>query len=527
MKKAAIYARVSTDEQAQGEKFSLETQLEDMTKYCQDNGLEVVAEYIDKESGTDIKRDRQQYYQMLADVHKDKFDIILCWRPDRLYRGLVPAAKLKKALDETGVDVRGVKQPIDKGTIGIWAAIGEMELDGFKQRTKAGRMGRAGKLGKWNGGFIKYGYQYNPDRLSPSYTGKLEVNPQEADVVLGLFKWVDEGKTASSWVRWANKSGIPTKKRGKAWVLPDVSHMLRDTAYVGKGYWNKVTRKRGKKVKTEEQVPFAYPVIVPEDLFDRIQEKLKRNRKFNSGGAKKYYMLQNKGKCGVCGGTLGCVTVNGHRYMFCHRQTLYPHIHSCFSPKRIPMDCCEKSIWGDVEEMLDNFRKPMLDALIGEMDGAKLQLEADIQKALKEIERCKTERQRVLHVVRKGFCSDKEVDIQFRAIREDEERWESELSAAQESLNNISSVTDAIVNQIAKVVSTVETWWDVAYPLTEKQKREIVNTLLDSFILHPDNTIELRMRAPLTEAEVAEKLNTLLGHGMPCPYIFVSFASFG
>jgi hypothetical protein len=51
-----------------------------------------------------------------------------------------------------------------------------------------------------------------------------------------------------------------------------------------------------------------------------------------------------------------------------------------------------------------------------------------------------------LDVVRKGYCSDKEVDIQFRAIREDEERWGLELSAAQESLNNVSSVTDAIVN---------------------------------------------------------------------------------
>jgi hypothetical protein len=40
----------------------------------------------------------------------------------------------------------------------------------------------------------------------------------------------------------------------------------------------------------------------------------------------------------------------------------------------------------------------------------------------------------------------------------------------------------------------------------------------DSLILNRDKTIELRVRAPLTEAEVAEKLNTLLGHGMPCLY---------
>ena len=51
---------------------------------------------------------------MLADAKAGLFEKIVVWRPDRLFRGLTPAAKLSKVLDETGIQIEGVMQPLDR-----------------------------------------------------------------------------------------------------------------------------------------------------------------------------------------------------------------------------------------------------------------------------------------------------------------------------------------------------------------------------------------------------------------------------
>lgn len=54
MKRAVIYARVSTDEQGQG--YSLPTQLESCRKYAAERGYVVAEEFTDMHTGTEIER---------------------------------------------------------------------------------------------------------------------------------------------------------------------------------------------------------------------------------------------------------------------------------------------------------------------------------------------------------------------------------------------------------------------------------------------------------------------------------------
>ncbi len=94
--RAAIYIRVSTREQATDDKVSLEVQQRECEAYCRRKGYEAVrSPYVDVQSGTDSRKERASFEQMLGDARKGAFDIIVAWRPDRLFRSLWPAARLK------------------------------------------------------------------------------------------------------------------------------------------------------------------------------------------------------------------------------------------------------------------------------------------------------------------------------------------------------------------------------------------------------------------------------------------------
>lgn len=271
--KAAIYARVSTQEQADN-KFSIDTQIADCNKHCQQQGDTVVKTYIDIQSGRDAIKDREQFEQMLKDARPGEFDKIVVWRPDRLFRGLTPAAKLAKILDETGVGIEGVLQPLDRRMIGLWAWVAEQEIESIKERFRAGKRANARELGKWPGGAIRYGYKYNDNRQSPDYTGKLEVDEAEAKVILDIYQKVDGGWTLAKWRRWANDQGILTKRSSKGWTSQYVSGVLKDRTYIGKGQYCKHKNVGNKMVKADDPVPLCYPPIVPIELFNRVRDKL-------------------------------------------------------------------------------------------------------------------------------------------------------------------------------------------------------------------------------------------------------------
>lgn len=503
--KIAIYARVSTQEQAEG-KFSIETQIEDCEKYCHHQGDTVVKCYTDIQSGQDAQKDREQFEQMLKDARSGLFDKIVVWKPDRLFRGLTPAAKLARTLDDTGISIEGVLQPIDRNMIGLWAWVAEQEIKSMKERLGAGRRARVKELGKWcGGGFIKYGCKYNSDKKSDNYTGNLEIGETEAKVVLTMFERVDNGETLSEVAHWANKEGIPTKRKGIGRVPQQISRMLRDRAYIGEGYYGKLARRGKKLVMGNNPISMPYPQIIPEDLFNRVQARLSLNKRRNSAGAQRTYMLQHLGRCGECGGTLCCQTTRQHRYLYCLRQQIYPHLHNCYQPKRWHLGLVEDYVWAEVEDMLDSYRQGTYGVLIDQFENSKEDREKQIARAKDELDRCSLERQRILTTIRKGWATETEAELQFAAVKSDEEYWQQELANLETLTTNIDAIWDSWWSQLKRI----DAWFDYGFILTPEQKKEILNIMLDKFVLYKDGRIELRFKLPVNEKQVAETISTL------------------
>lgn len=72
LQRVAIYLRVSTDDQHS------ENQLLQLQEFCERwEGHELIAEYVDRESGTRGRRERKDFDRMFADAARRRFDVLL------------------------------------------------------------------------------------------------------------------------------------------------------------------------------------------------------------------------------------------------------------------------------------------------------------------------------------------------------------------------------------------------------------------------------------------------------------------
>ena len=143
--KAAIYARVSTVDQEP------ENQLQELRRYLAARGWSGV-EYVDR--GVSGAKDRRPALdQLLTDARRRRFDVVVCWRLDRLGRNLKHLITLLEELQVLGVAFVSLAEGIDATTpagklqMHILGAIAEFERERIRERVMAG-LQRARSQGK-------------------------------------------------------------------------------------------------------------------------------------------------------------------------------------------------------------------------------------------------------------------------------------------------------------------------------------------------------------------------------------------
>jgi DNA invertase Pin-like site-specific DNA recombinase len=149
MKKVALYARVSTKDGRQ----DTENQLIALREYCQKQGWEIAAEYVDHESGGHSRR--PHFQQMFADARARKFDLVLFWSLDRLSReGVSATLNHLERLTAAGVNWRSfTEEYLDScglfkdAVLAILAVIAKQERIRRSERASAAiaRLRRQGK----------------------------------------------------------------------------------------------------------------------------------------------------------------------------------------------------------------------------------------------------------------------------------------------------------------------------------------------------------------------------------------------
>ena len=111
---AVIYARFSCHSQTEQ---SIEGQLLDAYAFAEKNGIKVIGEYIDRAiSGR--KDTRPDFIRMIQDSAKRQFSLVLVWKLDRFSRDMYDSAVYGKMLEDNGVTVVSVTEPISNDPVG-------------------------------------------------------------------------------------------------------------------------------------------------------------------------------------------------------------------------------------------------------------------------------------------------------------------------------------------------------------------------------------------------------------------------
>ena len=203
MKRVAIYARVSTDQQ------TTENQLIELRRIAMRNDWIVVQEFVDQGiSGAKGRDQRPQFDALLKGAVRREFDLIASWSVDRLGRSLQHLVEFLNEIHAKGVDLYLHQQGLDTSTpagrmmfqmCGVFA---EFERAMTRERIIAGQA-RARAQGKRIGRKPKIDDAMR-DRVVELKKSGLGMRGIAAEVGIGigsvhkiLMRWASRPQTAS------------------------------------------------------------------------------------------------------------------------------------------------------------------------------------------------------------------------------------------------------------------------------------------------------------------------------------------
>jgi site-specific DNA recombinase len=322
MRRAALYARVSTD--LQEKEQTIQSQLAAITRYADKQGLRhtpASAYTDDGYSGTWL--DRPALDELRDHAREGRFDVVVVLCPDRLARRYAYQVLLLEELKRAGIEVHFCERPIDDTPddqllLQIQGAIAEYERAKLLERCRRGRLHRA-RQGELAPPHTPYGYTYGARKYGGD--GQIRVEEAEAPIVRQVFAWyAEEGVSLLGLVKKLNASPWKTRRGKKEWNSTTARAILQCEWYVGRAYYNRVKCRarertpeeiaRGeprKIVKTErprsEWITVSVPRILDDALFERVQERIQENRHFAERRLKRKrtYLLRGLLKCGMCG----------------------------------------------------------------------------------------------------------------------------------------------------------------------------------------------------------------------------------
>ena len=341
-KNAIVYARVSTDDQAD-KGFSLSAQVDAGRKYADAHGMTVSHELIDDGvSGAMAFSERPAGATAWALLRSGKAHALIVQNVDRLSRDVVDLLVTIRALLRAGVEVHC----LDLGR--VTSEYDMLHPRGWQGSVNGKNQGRTIRgVAKLTQGFIVGGrrpYGYDHLRDEQRRVVNFTVNEEEAAQVRLIFQWYTKGdKDGGPYSLYEiaarlNASGIP--KRGQAWRSPVISQMIKNTVYKGEYRYTA----SGIDGDAEQTFSVTVPAIVDLTTWELAQLQKERNARKAKRNAQLDYLLTGIVKCG-CGYSMA-----GHSRKRKGERTLYYTCNSRILFRKSVRQCVEGSMRADVLE---------------------------------------------------------------------------------------------------------------------------------------------------------------------------------
>jgi site-specific DNA recombinase len=506
--RGAIYARVSSDQQAQ--ENTIASQVEALKQRVRDDGLELEESlcFIDEgHSGAVLIRPALE--RLRDQVAARLIDRLYVHSPDRLARKFAYQILLLDEFRRCGVTAVFLNhdigdKPEEQLLLQVQGIIAEYEAAKILERSRRGKM-HAARHGSVSV-FAKapYGYRYI-NKSEVNGEARFEVVPSEASVIRSIFEWyANESYTISQVCERLEKEGVSRRSGKRQWDSTTVWDILRNTTYKGEALYGKtrvaeyrppLRRARGQpehprrprstaQTPVASQILVAVPSIVTEDLFDAVQEKLAENRarrRRNEPGVRS--LLQGLTVCGKCGYAYigkfqNKTNASGERsaygYYFCTGTDRFR-----WGGERIcgnlpvRMERLDAAVWKDVS------------ALLGEPDRIRREYERQIshapeteprrfQETIKEVQRVKRGISRMLDLYQEGDIEKAEFEPRYARARQRLLELESRIAELKGQIELEEGLAE-VVSSFAKYATRVASGLESADWST---RREIIRTLV-------------------------------------------------
>ena len=276
-----FYGRYSSHSQNEQ---SIEGQLQACYEYARANGHVVVGEYIDR-AQTGTTDNRTAFQQMIADSDKKTFEAVLVYQLDRFARNRYDSAINKAKLKKNGVRVISARENISDDASGILVegvleSMAEYYSAELSQKIRRGLDINASKCLS-NGSNPGLGFRVDEER-------RFHIEPIGAAIVREIFEMYAAGTTVADIVKHLNDKKVKTSQ-GKDFNKNSLHRMLRNRRYIGWYIYGKT------------ETPGGMPRIIEDELFDRVQRILDRNKRAPARTrGREEYLLTTKLFCGHC-----------------------------------------------------------------------------------------------------------------------------------------------------------------------------------------------------------------------------------
>ena len=552
-KRAILYARVSTDEQARSG-YSLAQQLEALREYAAREGYEVFEEVQDPgQSGASLERPGIDRVRDL--VAAGGVSVVLAQDRDRFAREPAYHYLLRREFEEHGTKIRalndrGDESPEGELTDGILDQLAKYERAKTAERSRRGKLRKAreGKIIANNG--VDYGFRYNDARDG------YEVDAETMPIVRRIFATVADGLPLNAVAERLTREGIALPysryRDAKRWnvtfirncivgddvyrphtfeeisalVRPEVASRLDPNKSYGIWWFNRRRSKTtqisvpdgtgGRRYKQRVRYALrpqnewiAVPVPdsgVPREIVDAARQAIKDNRAPSNAGRRFWELSGGFVHCGLCGHVMDShTTANPGRpvYFYYACRTRYKKgVEACSNGKYLAAAKVEALVWEGVTKLLKDPEqlRADLDTMIEQKRRGSLHGDPDQEAKLWADKLVEVERKRARYQEMAASELITFDELRARLLELDKTRQTAEreleiIGTHKQRVEELEADRDALLASLMDIAPIA------LDSLTPEERRRFYKMLGLRVIAHPDHQLEVEFGDGLSICE--------------------------
>lgn len=527
---AAIYSRKSKQSE-KGE--SIENQIQMCQKYAQEN-LNINDFLIYEDEGfSGGNTNRPQFQKLLKDAKTKKFNVLICYRLDRISRNVADFSNTIEDLQKYNIDFVSIREQFDTSTpmgramMNIAAVFAQLERETIAERVKD-NMIELSKTGRWLGGTAPLGYKSeaieyeNADSKSKRMFRLVEI-PEEMDTVKLIYKLFLEKCGFNSTAGYLCNNNYKGKNGGEfsrgtvEQIIINPVYCISDNKifdwFKNKGatvcgvpdgihglmVYNK--REGGKKEKDISEWIIAvgkHKGTITSDTWLSCQKIIEDNKSKSSprSGTGDKFLLSGLIVCGDCGsGMASWSHLN-------KKRNVMERYFRCNLKNRASTRCPSKMLnaYKAEEYVVENVKKIKIDEILKN----NLEITNDIEEknivlnSISKLEKDKDMNNATIKgLIRKLALEDDDIDIiqmfknEIKNLTLENEEIDKKIAELKTQIDSTSE-TQIQIKEIATRLETFKKFIDFVDDVNTK--RQLIRSVVDSIIWHSDTeTLEVNI----------------------------------